>query len=67
VERKEETVIEVGAKVMRQLKVKLGELRNLRKAVRVGTANLISIWMKMQQAMCNEFLVFDGTRCQMVL
>jgi hypothetical protein len=28
VERKEETIIEVGAKVMRQLKVKSGELRN---------------------------------------
>ena len=66
-ERKEETIIEVGAKVMRQLKVKSGELRNLRKAVRVGTASVISIWMKMQQAQCNEYLVFDDTRCQMVL
>jgi len=66
-ETKEETIIEVGAKVMRQLKVKSGELRNLRKAVRVGTVNVISIWMKMRQALCNEFFVFDDARCQMAL
>lgn len=42
----------IGAKVMRQLKVKSGELRNLRKAVRVGTVNVISIWMKMHNKHC---------------
>ena len=51
-ETKEETVIEIAAKVMRQLKVKSGELRILRKAVRVGTVNVISIWMEMYSKHC---------------
>jgi hypothetical protein len=47
-----QSIVEIGAKVMRQLKVKSEELRNLRKAVRAGTVNVISIWMKMHNKHC---------------
>jgi hypothetical protein len=52
VETKEETITETGAKVMIQLKIKSGEFRNLRKAVRVGAVSVISIWMKMHNNHC---------------
>lgn len=62
---KEETIIEIGAKVMRQLKLQSGELRLLRKAVRVGTVNVISIWMKMHNKHCTVnfwYLVIPGAK-----
>jgi hypothetical protein len=65
VETKEETLKEIGAKVMRQLKVKSGELRYLRKAVRVVTVNVISIWMKMHNKHCAVnfwYLMVPGAR-----
>lgn len=63
-ETKEETIIEIGVKVMKQLKVKSGELRNLRKAVRVGTVNVISIWMKvhMHCALNFWYLMIPGAK-----
>jgi hypothetical protein len=42
----QENAVGVGTKVVRQLKVKLGELRNRIEAVRAGTMNIINIWMK---------------------
>jgi hypothetical protein len=67
VETKEETLIEIGAKVVRQLKVKSGQLRNLRKAVRIGTVNVISIWMKMHHKHCAVnfwYLMIPGAKMQ---
>jgi len=50
---------------VRQRNVKLGELRNLRKAFRVGTVNVISIWMKMHNkhsAMNVWYLMIPGAK-----